>query len=102
MMKNPQTRTLYSRAGLALAALVMALLPNQTQAQEVVLKPGYISGTLAVTGQTVSQASVYASWTDPATGTNYSASTSVSGGGSYTLTVNVPDGSTPSYTVNVT
>ena len=100
MMTNPPTRSMYTKAALALAAFAVALMPYPAHAQDVVLNPGYISGNLAVNGETVTQAYVYASWTDPATGTPYSASTSVSGGGSYTLTVNVPTGSTPSYNVS--
>ena len=87
---------------LALFVSLAALMPSQASAQAVELNPGYISGTVAVTGHTVTQASISAYWMNPADGATYQASTNVSGGGTYTLTVNVPAGTSPSYTVSAT
>ena len=83
-------------------ALALALLTFSRSARAdttVTLNPAYISGSISIGSETVNEVYVSASWTDPSTGTEYSADTSVSGGGSYTLTVNVPSGSSPTYTV---
>jgi hypothetical protein len=90
----------YSVAAAAAVASILALFASPASAQNVVLNPATIQGTLELTGQTVTNASVSASWTDTSTNppTTYSASTSVSGN-SYTLIVNVPQGTTPTYTV---
>jgi hypothetical protein len=86
---------------LALILFGLALTPAAMSAEDVVLVPGYISGTATVTGESITALSVGATWTAP-DGTNYSASTYVSNGSTYTLTVNVPQGSTPTYTVYAT
>jgi hypothetical protein len=87
-------------AAAAAAVAILTLFASPALAQDVVLNPATIQGTLELTGQTLTNASVYASWTDTSTNppTTYSASTSVSGN-SYTLIVNVPQGTTPAYTV---
>ncbi|MEK6589648.1 MAG: hypothetical protein AABZ11_03130 [Nitrospinota bacterium] len=69
-----------------------SVLPLFTYAQDVILNPGYISGTISITGQTISSSSVSAS------GSAGSASTSTSSG-SYSLTVHVPQGSSAAYSV---
>lgn len=85
-------------AAAVLSALILYAAP--AEAQNVVLNPATIQGTLDVTGQTLDNAWVSASWTDNSTSppTTYSASTSVSGN-TYSLIVNVPQGTTPTYTV---
>ena len=63
------------------------------------LNPGVIKGTIGVTGETISFATLTAGWTEPVTGNHYSAQTSLNSGGSYSLTVNVPTGVTAEYSV---
>lgn len=98
-----RARLWLTRCAVALASLVAVALATPAQAQTVELNPATIQGTVTLTGQTLSNFSVSASWTDNSTNppTNYSASTSVSNSNSYSLIVNVPQGSTPTYTVSV-
>jgi len=80
-----------------LIALLTISLPGAVAADEVVLRPGYISGTIQVGSEPLSYYSVSASWS------SYSASASKSLSNvtstTYDLTVNVPEGETPSYSV---
>lgn len=93
-MKKLLEFSIGKKFALSLAFLVFgSLLPLFTYAQDVILNPGYIGGTISITGQTISSSSVYAS------GSAGSASTSTSSG-SYTLTVNVPQGSSADYSVS--
>ena len=101
MTPDTSTLTLFSRTAFALAAFIVTMMPCRAQAQAV-LNPGVIKGNIAVIGETVTQATVTADWTDPATGTKYSAHTTISGAGNYSLTVNVPGSVTANYKVSVT
>ena len=98
MTPNIRTFPLSVRAAFVVAAFVVTLIPSAAQAQ-VVLNPGYISGTIAVNGETITNGTISASWTD-GLGTHYSASAPVTGS-TYNLAVQVPAGSTPEYTVSV-
>ncbi|MBI4379171.1 MAG: hypothetical protein HY578_08760 [Nitrospinae bacterium] len=93
MMKKLTEFCVGKKLAWSLAFLVFgSVLPLFTYAQDVILNPGYISGTISITGETISSTSVSAS------GSAGSASTSTSSG-SYTLTVNVPQGSSAAYSV---
>ena len=93
MMNKVNMTSIRKKFALAVAFLIIASgIPLFTHADEVVLNPGYISGTISITGETISSSSVSAS------GSSGSASTSTSSG-SYTLTVNVPQGSSTTYSV---
>jgi hypothetical protein len=48
-------------------------IPINTAAEDFILNPGYIDGTITVPGHTVKYGYVYASGTDPETGENYQA-----------------------------
>ena len=93
MMKKLTEFCVGKKLAWSLAFLVFgSVLPLFTYAQDVILNPGYISGTISITGETISSTSVSAS------GSAGSASTSTSSG-SYTLTVNIPQGSSAAYSV---
>ncbi len=100
-MKHTRALNLFTKAAFALTAIVVTMMPCRAAAQAV-LNPGVIKGNIAVIGETVTQATITADWTDPVTGTDYSARTSISGAGNYSLTVNVPGSVTADYTVSVT
>jgi len=86
-------------------ALIFAAAATPARAQNVVLNPAIIQGTIEVTGQSFNYATVYANWTDNSTNppTYYSAGINATinadGTGTYSLIVNVPEGSTPTYSV---
>jgi len=93
-MKNLSKTTLLRQLAVGLVfSLLAGMAPFPAFGAEVILNPGYISGTIQVTGQTINSSNIYAS------GASGSASTSTSSG-SYTLTVNVPQGSSAAYTVS--
>ncbi|MFC1962741.1 Ig-like domain-containing protein [Chloroflexota bacterium] len=83
--------------GLLIALLIIGL-PGAAAADEVVLRPGYISGAIQVGNAPLSYCSLNASWS------SYSASTSIypnnATSATYNLTVNVPEGQTPNYNVS--
>lgn len=72
--------------------MVAGAMPPVTDAADVVLNPGYISGTISVTGETIDSSSITAS------GSAGNATTGTSSA-SYTLTVHVPPGESATYLV---
>jgi hypothetical protein len=79
----------------AFAVLIaFGLAAPKSNAQQVELNPGYIAGTIGVSGEILNASYVNASGPNGA-----SASTSISGSGSYSLTVNVASGTTASFSV---
>lgn len=91
---NARTESIRTRGCGLLAALLLSLAGMPAQAEDVVLNPGYIEGTVSIDGVTINQATVYANGGGP----EYQAQTTTYDG-NYDLTVNVPKGESLDYSV---
>lgn len=67
-------------------------------ADEVVLRPAYISGSVQMGNHTITNFTVYANWGDQQATKTVTVNGPV---GNYNLTVNVPEGTSPTYSVYV-
>ena len=67
-------------------------------ADEVVLRPAYISGSVQMGNHTITNFTVYANWGDQQATKTVTVNGPV---GNYNLTVNVPEGTSPPYSVYV-
>ncbi len=94
--KNKKNLLQYASIFILLMTVVLFSASVKATAGDVVLNPGYISGTVSIDGVTLNSADI------SAYSGSESASTSTSNG-SYTLTVNTPtDGTSITYNVNAT
>ena len=101
-MTSHQHRT-PRRLGLAgiLGSALMAAPPSAV-GQDVVLNPGFISGTVRVGNEVLTRADVSASGAGSSSSTNVTPPSADPTSASYTLTVNVPGGTSPTYSVSAT
>jgi PKD repeat protein len=81
-------RILAILVSLLMVATVFAVaVPTNVRAEDYVLHPGYITGTIDVPGETLASGRVYASGYDPVAKQTYSAETTFNSDGEYTLVV---------------
>ncbi len=100
-MKNRNRSNIFKKVFMAaLVSLLVGMNAFVASAADVVLNPGYISGTISVTGHTIIAVQISAAWYDSSSDVTYTGSATIYDSGSYTLTVHVPEGATPTYTVN--
>ncbi|MFC1989970.1 HYR domain-containing protein [Chloroflexota bacterium] len=84
---------------LILVFIMAAMInPLPAAADEVVLRPAYITGTVQMGTANITSLSVYANWSDQSSSTSISVNPN-SPIANYELTVNVPEGTSPTYSV---